>query len=423
MKNREICRAAILRGLFAATALMAAVPLLAQNPLFSKLESLAEREPLHSSVWGVMAVNMKGDTVAAFNSSQRMVPASNTKLLSTGVALKTLGADYRFETRIGYVGIIENGCLNGDLYIMGGADPTIGVQAKVEDVFHNWKAILDKAGILEIEGRVIADSRYLRNRGIEKSWQYEDLECGDALVPRGLNFQKNVRDYKNLFSKGFIAESAPEDTCAAAFCQYLVQEGFSVAGGSVSVDPDGMAVRDSIILLGSSRSIPLSAIVKETNYQSDNFYAETLYRLMSDRYIPVLDALGRMGLPTCGNIQLYDGCGLSRKDYVSPAYFVSFLKAMHSTDVFDCFLKSMPQPGSGTLAIRLRKAPESTKKRIYMKSGSMNGVCCYSGYILPSGGDEAETIAFSLMTNNVVDPQGRLGGIIDEIIMAIAGMN
>ncbi len=423
MKYREICRAAILRGLFAATALMAAVPLSAQNSLESRLLTLSEKEPLRSSVWGVMVVNMKGDTVAAFNSSQRMIPASNAKLLTTGAALNTLGADYRFETGIGYTGKIENGSLTGDLYIMGGADPTIGVRARVEDVFRNWKAILDKAGISEIKGRIIADSRYLRDRGIEKSWQYEDLECGDALVPRGLNFQKNVRDYRHLFTMGFIAEPAPEDTCAVAFSQYLVQKGLPVTGECLSGGPDGMAVRDSIILLGSSRSIPLSAIIRETNCLSDNFYAETLYRLMSDRYVPVLDALEKLGLPTRGNIQLYDGSGLSRKDYVSPAYFVSFLKTMHSTGVFDCFLKSLPQPGSGTLAIRLRKAPEDMKKRIYMKSGSMNGVCCYSGYILPSGGDETETIAFSLMTNNVVDPQGRLSGIIDEIIMAIAGMN
>ena len=423
MKYRGICRAAILRGLFAVTAIMSAVSISAQNKLDAKLYELSQDEPLHSSIWGVMAVNMRGDTIAAFNGSQRMVPASNVKLLSTGVALKTLGPDYRFETKIGYTGEIKDGTLNGDLYIMGGADPTVGVQMKVENVFGAWKSILDEAGISSLKGRIIADSRYLKNSGIEKSWQYEDLECGDALIPRGLNFRKNVRDYEHIFTMGFVAQPSPMDTCATAFAQYLKQTGFSFTGECTSSESPDIAVRDSIVLLGRLHSATLASIVKETNYKSDNFYAETLYRLMADRYTPVLDAIGMMGIKTRGSIQLVDGCGLSRKDYISPSFFVSFLRAMHSTDVFDSYLMSLPQPGSGTLAARLRKAPESTKKRIYMKSGSMNGVCCYSGYILPSSGTADDIIAFSLMTNNVIDPQGKLGGIIDEIIIAIAAMN
>ena len=58
-----------------------------------------------------------------------------------------------------------------------------------------------------------------------------------------------------------------------------------------------------------------------------------------------------------------------------------------------------------------------------MKSGSMNGVRCFSGYILPSDGDTRKTIAFSLMVNNFVGRQTELAPILDNIILELANEN
>lgn len=418
-----IFKAAIVRGLFAIALSLAFVTASYAQSQIDAVADYNAKEPLKSSVWGVFAVNMNGDTLVNYNGSQRMVPASNVKLITTGVALNTLGADYRFKTGIGYVGEIHGETLVGDLYILGGADPTIGVRENVENLFLKWKGILDNAGIKTISGRLIADSRYLKDGDIEKSWLFEDIESGDALVPRGLNFKKNVKDYDHLFSRDFVAQPSPMDTCANAFRKYLEKNGIHVTGGTSDSSSPEIASRDGIIELGCTYSSPLSEIVKETNYRSDNFFAETMYRLLSDRYLPLPDALTQMGLETRGRVQLLDGCGLSRKDYVSPEFFVSFLTKMYGTKVFESYLKSLPQPGEGTLSRRLYKASDAVKKRVYMKSGSMNGVCCYSGYILPQNGEDPEIIAFSLMTNNVIDPHNKLGGVIDEIIQSLAGLN
>jgi len=104
------------------------------------IESQVNNGPLKGAVVGVCAMEIAGQAgndarragndgkvIAAYNSSTRMVPASNMKLVTTGAALRAFGPEYRFETGIGYRGSIgEDGTLHGDVYIIGGGDPTIG---------------------------------------------------------------------------------------------------------------------------------------------------------------------------------------------------------------------------------------------------------------------------------------------------------
>ena len=79
-----------------------------------------KEEPFKSGLTGVLAVTLDGDTLISRNCLGKMIPASNTKLISTGLAIHGLGAGYRFTTRIGYTGHISDGTLHGDLYIIGG---------------------------------------------------------------------------------------------------------------------------------------------------------------------------------------------------------------------------------------------------------------------------------------------------------------
>lgn len=55
----------------------------------------------------ILAVKMSGDTVACSGSRKMLLPASTMKALTTGLALHSLGPDYRFETRLGYSGEID----------------------------------------------------------------------------------------------------------------------------------------------------------------------------------------------------------------------------------------------------------------------------------------------------------------------------
>ncbi len=51
-----------------------------------------------------------------------------------------------------------------------------------------------------------------------------------------------------------------------------------------------------------------------------------------------------------------------------------------------------------------------------MKSGSMEGVLCYSGYVVPADGSKEDAIAFSFMTNNAPGASWKIGTLVDEFL-------
>ena len=73
----------------------------------------------------------------------------------------------------------------------------------------------------------------------------------------------------------------------------------------------------------------------------------------------------------------------------------------------------------------MKNCPDSLRRRVRMKSGSMNGVLCYSGYILPAGGVSSrgsfseDTIVFSIMTNNIVDDSAAVRNFIDALLVKL----
>ena len=89
--------------------------------------------------------------------------------------------------------------------------------------------------------------------------------------------------------------------------------------------------------IGYTEGPTLADIVKETNWKSNNFYAETLLRAMGEAatQIAVYDSclvaekavLQGLGLGLEG-LEQADGSGLSRMSYVSPEWMVDFLDAM-----------------------------------------------------------------------------------------------
>ena len=58
-----------------------------------------------------------------------------------------------------------------------------------------------------------------------------------------------------------------------------------------------------------------------------------------------------------------------------------------------------------------------------MKSGSMNGVRCVSGYVVSADGDPDKTIAFSLMMNNLTVSASLVTPIVEDVLMALLAEN
>lgn len=100
----------------------------AQNTLQRSVEQMAGKQALKGALVGVSIKKADGTRLASLNAGVRMAPASNLKLITTGTALHAFGADHRFRTTLAYTGEIKDGALEGDLYIIGGGDPTIGAK-------------------------------------------------------------------------------------------------------------------------------------------------------------------------------------------------------------------------------------------------------------------------------------------------------
>lgn len=403
---------------------LAGLSLQGQTDTDEHIREIASAGQMSTGIVSVKAVTLDGETVAQYNSSVRMLPASNVKLISTGLALNKLGPSFRYETKLCHSGSVEDGVLRGDLYIVGSGDPTTGMGGKnaIASLFGEWKDILTSSGINSIEGKIIADHRALGVIPVNESWLLEDVNCGDGLDSRGLNFAKNAKDFEHLFNPYFLTEPSPLDTCARAFGNYLAANEFHVSGEYSDSSCPGILPSSQLKTIGSTRSDRLSKILTFTNYTSDNFYAEAVMNkvLLNSSLKDELSALGVTELSGC---RIVDGCGLSRKDYVTADFFCDFLVAMAGKDCFKEYLLSLPQPGKGTLVSRLREESPTLRNRIYMKSGSMSGVRCFSGYIMPQDDNHGHIIAFSVLTNNLFIPSKEAFGNIDRIIALIAAQN
>ncbi|MEJ2523905.1 MAG: D-alanyl-D-alanine carboxypeptidase/D-alanyl-D-alanine-endopeptidase [Gammaproteobacteria bacterium] len=84
-------------------------------------------------------------------------PASVIKLLTTYAALDLLGPAYRWETEAWTTGALEDGTLNGDLYLRGTGDPFLTVER-----FWTFLRELRRKGLRDIRGDLVIDNTYFQ---------------------------------------------------------------------------------------------------------------------------------------------------------------------------------------------------------------------------------------------------------------------
>lgn len=120
----------------------------------------------------------EGRTVYSYDTDRLQSPASVLKTVATATALEILGEDYRYPTTLEYDGILENGTLEGNLYIKGSGDPSLGSShfAPGQNKFlSTWIAALQKAGFKHITGSVISDESIFDTEGVSIKWLREDM--------------------------------------------------------------------------------------------------------------------------------------------------------------------------------------------------------------------------------------------------------
>ncbi len=453
-------------------------------PMFSAAQETA--------VIAMLAIDGKGVTISERNSGYPMVPASTMKTVTTALALGLLGEDFRFSTSIAADGRIDSlGTLHGDLYIIGGADPTLASTRSAQDsTFRIWTEAIRKAGIDSIAGAIIGDDRFFPEEAAVSSWEWGDLGTYYGAGASGLSFHENYISLR-ITSSGqegrspsveqlypetpwmymdnfavtgpkwskntvglFTSEISPVSeirgsypvnggttvekccnkypamTCAYHFDKYLRANGINSLYGAMDTrrltarDRNSFAPADSLKPIVTTASAPLSEIVGTTNRESNNLYAETLFRMIGKTIYgdasyeasakAALRMIKEMGIDTGGYRQV-DGSGLSRQNLASPAFLCRFLLAAAHSHYGRAFIESLPVPGhEGTLKYLLKDMRAELTSGIRAKSGSMSGVKCYAGYIL--GDNPEELTVFAIMSNNHIGESKDMQDIIEDML-------
>ena len=429
----------------------------------------------------VLVQNMTtGEVIDEYRSGYVVPPASVMKLLTTGAALQQLGEDFRFPTTIEHTGSVTDGVLHGDLYIRGNCDPSLGSKGK-QAFLYQWIKAIRAYGIRKIDGAVIADMTMLDGEAQNPNWLIEDagnyyapgifslnyydntmnivLRSGPVGTPAVvMNTEPQVDDirfinhircgtitYDGAFVSGlpysherYLTGSVPSNLgtfgvkgdlpnpgllLARHFTMRLREQGVEVAReANYIADHNPLTPPRTVIYTHYSE--PLSELIRETNVNSNNLYAESMFRYLGTKYgIPgtihnsqemLRDYWRRRGIHV-QNAIIKDGCGLAPQDAVSAKTFVQLLTYMARSPYAEAWYNSLPVSGeSGTL--KTLCAGTELQGRIHAKSGTIAGTKNFAGYIDMPNGDRW---AFAILINSAPGKAKNIQYVIQQYLLDV----
>ncbi len=370
------------------------------------------------SASGLIVVEAEsGDMVCARAPGRQRPLASNMKLFTTATALSRLGPGARIPTRVFSDGRLDSGgILHGSLYLQGGGDPTLGTptfyNSYLAGLGTNLFSLVPQiraAGIRSISGRVYADDTIFdRRRGVADSGYATSPYIGPL---SGLAFNSGFSGATS--SSGFSSD--PAKLAASKLARSLSAGGVAVpsqvAVAATPADAEAVAV---------VRSPTLTQIADLTNVYSDNYFAETLIKLLGAR-------LGGAGTTAAGaavvedfaqahgsGLHAVDGSGLTRSNRASPRQVVDLLLAMRDDPAGEEFIQDLALTGKeGTVDGRM--VGTAAYARCRTKTGTITGVSNLSGYCFNKSG---RIMAFSILMGSVGDTgyahlqQDRIAGLV-----------
>ena len=148
-----IRRFACLVAMFAACVSPPAYPQRASTQLPDSVAAALKAAAVPTSAVGISVVPLQGSGVAlSINDTVPMNPASTMKLVTTLAGLEILGPQYVWRTEALAVAPLNQGVLEGDLYLRGNGDPRLVVE-------HLWLLVqrLRGVGVREIRGDLMLD--------------------------------------------------------------------------------------------------------------------------------------------------------------------------------------------------------------------------------------------------------------------------
>lgn len=235
-------------------------------------------------------------------------------------------------------------------------------------------------------------------------------------------FKRRIRGTIPAERNSFVIKGAmpnPPLVFGQVFKAHMLDAGIQVQGAvKVSWKPKTLDTH----LLSAWVSPSLSEIASVTNKQSNNMFAEHLLKTLvvgqgsantDDALTFVSDYWADKGI-SCDGLMLYDGCGLSRANLVSPDFIVGLLSYMNKSEYANVFKESLAVAGvDGTFKYFLENTPLAQK--VIGKSGGMSGVRCYAGYAQINNTD----YAFCVMVNNSTASMAEMKAAIEAYLLQV----
>lgn len=419
----------------------------------SRIEGIVSRKDCSRAKFAVHIVEAdSGETVYSRYLHTPMIPASNMKVVTSAAAIRYLGADYEFTTKIGLLG--------KTLVVIGGGDPLLGDKTTDKKYSRREHWIFDDIiGVLKVKGvsridAIVIDSTFFDDNRVHPSWPVDQLNQSYVAEISGVSYNNNCVDFtisrvgsgtkisinpatsyvkytnqvkatssgssaagayrttvpNKLVLKGRCRTSTGFDTAierpalffGTVLKERLVRAGIKV-GGSVSEkyvkkNPDIEVLRTYVT--------PMADVFERCNKDSLNMAAESLVKTMSAEntsgqingewphgFAMIGRYLNSLGV-SASEFNLDDGSGLSRKNSISPYAMTRVLLDVYESDDWEFYKRSLSVGGvDGTTRKYFRES--KYKGKVVGKTGYIDGVRAFSGVVSTAKGD----YIFSILTS------------------------
>lgn len=316
-----------------------------------------------------------GEVLAQHNADTPFIPASTMKAVTAAALYDVAEMNYCYETPVYYTGSITDTLLNGDIIIAGSGDPTINSDAspRSSDIITEIRHALIDMGIKTVAGQIRIDNSLCPGPSRPSSWSSGNARQYYGTGMYAFNFERNKKS------------STAEDNPHEVFRRKLEA---SLGAGGIKVEKQSTTPHEPRRVLTIHRSAPLDEIMRSCMMRSDNMYAEALLRLVGIKTKGIGSLAASLqaekeflqkNIPDySANIRILDGSGLSRDDRVTPRFLTDVLTRFSTEPYYASFF---PLGGEeGTLRNFLKNTP--LEGYVALKTGSMNGVQAYAGYLL-----------------------------------------
>ena len=408
------------------TAMLA--PPLTEPGFFDALNGMMATAPAPAC----LAVTLDNSPFYESNANIPVMPSEAFLLLTLATAHQELGPDHTFTTSVQSIVPMEDGVVNGDVYLVGGGDPLLLTseflatldegQNRLHTPIEDLAQELVDEGLALVTGAVVGDATRYDDLLYVGSWPPSIIESQNIGTLLALQFDDGWRQFP-------VSEAAPENEEAAAQADgeaigYVVAEDppwYAAALFDDMLEDRDVVIRrsprseaipdeDEVYILASIESAPLSDHYQQILDNRDTETAELLLKeigratvgtgstLAGSRAVESMLVGVGAGDEDIALSRFSDGSGQDPGNAVTCPVFTALLDSQEFSPFFHELLPTAAQPGP----LQSRFARIDDPGRIRALTGGASNTTVMMGYIDIGRGQEL-TFAFIANQPDAVD--------------------